>query len=110
MSEQLCVSKVVQAGGVVSHGVSHPGNEEGLVAVPMLTLMHAGEVAEMSGRAVGGDSAFVHTRERRGVVSSIEDSGVAHVMMLGHDVKLGQLACLLEVTVGDLSSRVREGH
>jgi len=68
VEEKFSVSEMLETRGVVCHAVRCPGKEECSVAVAVLSLMHAGEVAEVGGRPIRRDSAFVHTGDSRGVV------------------------------------------
>ena len=45
VGKEIGVGERLQAGGVVSHDVGHPGNEECFVAVAVASLVHARDVA-----------------------------------------------------------------
>ena len=46
----------------------------------------------------------------RGVVRQVVDGLLTDVSSLGQDIKLGNGACQLQVTVGDGARRVGKGH
>ena len=63
------VREVLQAGGVISHGVGFSWDELGDVAVAVLALVVTREDALVSGRASRGGGPLCHARDGRGVVA-----------------------------------------
>ena len=106
VGEECFVSEVLQAGCIVCHHVGHSWDEVAVVAVSVLPLVHAGEVAEVGGGPIRGHSAFVHPGHCRRVVGAIHESGVGGVMVVANDVDLAQLARVFQVTIGDGSMRI----
>ena len=109
MGKEGIVREVLEARGVVSHHVGWSWDVEGLVAVAVSALMETGEVAEVGGCPIGGDSAFVGPCYRGGVVARSVDGAVADVVLVCHEGDLSLDAGLLEVAVGDVSFGVVEG-
>ena len=56
-----------------------------MVTVAMFALVEAGQSTQERGRAVGGDGAFGGTRDGWGVVTGVDDGGVASVVSGGHE-------------------------
>lgn len=81
---------MLKARGVVSHGVSVPGEEVCNVAVAVEALMVAGVAAERCGGAGSGHCPLAHSGDGRGVVGKVLEGGVADIMGLRHGVYLGQ--------------------
>ena len=73
---------MLQSRGIVRHYVSLSWDEEAHVAVSVLALVSAGEVAEVGSRTVTGDGAFVDPAESRRVVGSVHMRAV-HVVSTG---------------------------
>ena len=80
------------------------------MTVSVGALMIALETAESCRGTRRGDSTFVHSRDRWGVVRSVFQGGIAHVMAMGHDVHLSQQARVFQVAVGDISCWVGGRH
>ena len=97
------VREVLEARDIVRHDVGTPWDEEVCLAVAVFSLVGTSVVAEVGSRAVGGDRSFQHSGQGGGVVSTIGDSGIAHVMEVSHEGGLGQETGLLEVAVGDVT-------
>ena len=60
------------------------------MAVSMISLVGAGDVAQESCRAFAGDSSFGDPGDGGGVVGAITESGALHFMVVGHDMKLAK--------------------
>ena len=88
MREERFISEVLEAGGIIRHDVGLSWEETGEVAAPMNPLVVAGVAAKVGGGARSRDSAFVHSRDGRGVVGEVLKGGVASVMIGAHDVHL----------------------
>ena len=81
-----------------------------MVTIAVLALVHAGVVAKVGGWTVRGDSSFVDSGDRRGVVSTVGQCGITYVMVGGHDVDLSKQSRMFKVTISDSTSRVCLGH
>ena len=103
VGEEGSVREVLKAGGIVRHDVGTSWDEEVCLAVAVLLLVGTSIVAEVGSRSVGGDRSFQHSGQGGGVVSTIGDGGVAHVMVVSHEGGLGKQTSLLKVAVGDVA-------
>ena len=101
VGEKESVGEVLEARGVVGHDVSLAWDVKGSVVVAVIALVAAGPIAEVGGRAVGGDGPFADAGDGGRVVGAVDHRGVANVMGMGHDVHLAKETSVLEVTVGD---------
>ena len=110
MGEKGSVREVLQTGCIVGHAVFRSWDKEADMTVAVLALVHAGVVAEVSSCPLGGDSAFCDPREGRSVVCASSYGGIAGVVVLGDDTELAHESSLFQVTVGDFTRRVVEGH
>ena len=72
----------------------------------MLALVRALQVAQEGRGAVARDGTFVEAAQSGCVVSARLDGRTSDIMGGRHDPSLRQHACLLEVTVGDVTLRV----
>ena len=106
VGEERSIGEVLEARGVIGHYVGLPWEEVRLMAAPMLALVTAGVVAEVSGGPFGGSGPFGQAGEARRVVCAGGDGPVSDVMACGHDGELAVDASLLEVAVGDGSRGV----
>jgi hypothetical protein len=57
-----------------------------VVAVEALVI--AGDLAEVGGRAAGGDGSFADARHGRSVVAEVFQRGISHRVAVRHDVQL----------------------
>ena len=89
VGEKGSVREVLKAGGVVSHDVGTSWDKEVGLAVAVLPLVGTGIVAEVGRGPVGGDRSFQHPGQGGGVVATIGDGGVVHVMEVSHEGGLG---------------------
>jgi hypothetical protein len=102
--------EMLQVGGVISHSILVSWEEEGEVAVAVFALVSTAVVAELGSDSIGGDHSFVHLRDGRGVVAASATNGaIGHLGLVGNEADLGELADLLQVTIGDGSFGVVEG-
>ena len=76
MRQELGVSEVLQARGVISHHVGFSRDALGHVAVSVLPLVLCREDAWFGGRPLGCDSFLGHTGFGRRVVHESGDGGV----------------------------------
>jgi hypothetical protein len=106
MSSKGRVRERLQAGGVISYDVLPSWEVGDRVVITVQALVVAGNLAEVSGRANGGDSAFAGPGDSWGVVTEVFQGGIACLVATAHHVELGQHGRLLKVTVGDVSSGV----
>ena len=106
MRQELGVSKVLQARGVISHHVGFSWDVLGHVAAPVLPLVFCREDALFGGRPLGCDSFLGHTGLGRRVVHERGDGGALHWMAGCCGADLGKHAGVLKVTVCDGSSWV----
>ena len=83
MGEKFSVSEVLEARGVVGDDVQRSREVVGVVAVAVLALVRALEVAEMGSGSLVGDRAFRHAGDGRDVVAPGRDGGVAGVEVVG---------------------------
>ena len=95
---------------VVGHDVGVAREVTGLVAVAVIALVHARYVAQGRCWPFGGDSTFVHSTDRRGVVTPGTNGGVPDLVIFGLDGQLPEDSRVLKVTVGDRARRVVLGH
>jgi hypothetical protein len=109
VGKEFAVCEMLQAGGVVSHSISIPWEEEGEVAVAVFSLVSTAVVAQLGSDSIGRDCSFVHLRDGRGVVAASANCAIGHIGLLGDEADLGKLASLLQVTIGDGSMGVVEG-
>lgn len=70
---------MLKARCVVCHYISVPGDVVCYLAVPVLSLVLARIVAQVSSCSIGGDSAFRDARDCRGVVCACGYGGVPRV-------------------------------
>lgn len=108
MEERM--GEVLQAGAVVRHLVDWSWEVLGVVAVAVVALVVAGELAEVGGRAGGGHGLLAGSADGGCVVAHVLQGGVNHGVAVRHDVKLGQEGSLLQVAVGDVAREVVGGH
>ena len=104
------VREVLQAGGVISHGIGLAWDELGDMAVAVLALVVTREDALVSGRARRGGGPFGNARDGRGVVTHREDSGVARIVEVSDDAELGEDPRMFQVAVRDGSRGVVDAH
>ena len=93
--------EVLEAGRIIRHDVEVSWAVVGKVAVAMLPLLSTGKVAEVSRGTITGHRAFVDTGDGWLVVGEVDNSGIPRIVCGGHQVHLGEEACLLEIAVGD---------
>ena len=101
VGEKESVGEMLEARSVVGHDIGLAWEVEGGVVVAMIALVAAGPVAEVGGRAVGGDGAFADAGDGGRVVGAVDHRGVANVMGVSHEIHLAQETSVLEVAVGD---------
>ena len=80
------------------------------MAVAILALVFALEVAQMRGWAVTTDSSSGHTRDSGGVVTAVGQRGISDVMTVSNESGLGQQSRVLQVTVRDTAVGIYLGH
>lgn len=83
MGEEFRVSEVLEARGVVRNDVQRSRKVVGVVAIAVLPLMRALEVAEMGSGSLVGNRSFRHAGDCRDVVTPGGDGGVAGVEVVG---------------------------
>ena len=83
MGEKFGVSEVLEARGVVCDDVQRSRQVVGVVAIAVLTLVRALEVAEMGSGSFVGDRSLRHAGDGRDVVTPGGDGGVAGVDVVG---------------------------
>ena len=111
VSKEERVSKVLQAGSIVSRDVDLTWEVECKVVIPVRSLVPAGPVAEVHGHTGGSDRAFLDLGHGRGVVGSVGNGGIADVVRSGHKGDLAEQAGMLKVTaVHDGPRRVLCAH
>ena len=66
----------------------------------MELLLSTLEVAESRAWSLCHGGSFVASTDSRSVVCSNAKCGIANVVVVGHDGKLGENACMLKVAVG----------
>ena len=76
------------------------------MAVTVLALVRALQVAQEGRGAVARDGTFVEAAQSGRVVSARLNGHTSDIMAGCHDSRLRQHACLLEITVGDITIRV----
>ena len=72
--------------------------------------MLGGELAEVSGSAIGSGGAPVGSREGWGVVRQVTYRDLSQIHVVHHDVQLGYPSRLFQVAVVDVPFRVVGGH
>ena len=95
------IGEVLEAGGIIAHDIGRSWDVPGLVAVAVLALVKSSDVAELCGRTIIRDGAFVNTGPRRCVVGQVPQGGVGSVMGGAHETCLGDQGTVLQITVGD---------
>ena len=83
MGEKVRVSEVWETRGVVSNDIQRSRKVVGVVAIAVLPLVRALEVAEMGSGSFVGDRSFRHAGDCRDVVTPGGDGGVAGVEVVG---------------------------
>ena len=78
----------MQARGIVGHDVGVSWEVGRFVAVAVEALVQAGVVAQVGGGAIRGDGALSGARDGRSVITTIEESRIGAVMVVGHDAHL----------------------
>jgi hypothetical protein len=81
--------EMLQAGAIVAHDVLRARQVLGAVAVAVLTLVGASDLAQTGGRAGLGHSSFSGSAHSSDVVTKVVQSGVLGVVAATHDVELG---------------------
>ena len=61
MREEGGIGEVLEARRVITHDIRRSWDVPGLVAVAMLALMESSDVAELGGRTIIRDGAFVNS-------------------------------------------------
>ena len=79
----------------VRHGVGLTGNVRDLVMVPIVVAVEAGQVTEIGGGLVRGDSTFSIPRDGSDIVIESGDSQFLKVIKACSHVGLGEHASLL---------------
>jgi hypothetical protein len=100
------IGEVLEAGGIIAHDIRRSWDVPGLVAVAVLALVEGSDVAELCGRTIIRDGAFVNPGPCRGVVGQVPQGGVGSVMGGTHEACLGDQGTVLQVTVCDGAVRV----
>ena len=85
MCEKGLVSKVLEARSIVSHDVVRSWDVLGDGTVAVESLVCALEVAEAWSGALGHCGSLVHAAHGRSVVCPDSQSGVADLMIVGHN-------------------------
>lgn len=85
VGEEFSIGEVLQSRSIISHHVGRPGNEIGVEAVTVLTLVQTGIVAKARSCSVATDSPFVQSGHSRGVVRAVGQGRVSYVMVFSHD-------------------------
>lgn len=83
MGEEFGVSEVLEARGVVRNDIQRSRKVVGVVAIAVLTLVRALEVAEMGSGSFVGDRSLRHAGDGRDVVTPGGDGGVVGVEVMG---------------------------
>ena len=109
MRQESGVREVLQARAVIGHDVHGSWQEEPRVAVAVLALVSAGEVAEVRWGSVTGYGTSRHSREGGSVVRACGEGGVGAVYCVGHESDLAEDAAMLEVAVGKVAVQVVPG-
>ena len=89
------VGEVEQPRGIIGHHVGLSWEVGDLVAIAVLALVVAGELAEVRCRARGGDGSFSGSRDSRGVVAKIFECGIANWVAVCHHISLRKKGTLL---------------
>ena len=95
-----------EARGSIGHDIGDAGHEGHLRTVPVVALVLAGALAEVSGRAAGGGGAFIHAGDGGSVVAAGANGAFAEVEVLADHVEVCVCCQLFEVTVGEVAVRV----
>ena len=101
---------MLEAGGIISHGIGRSWDVGGDVAVAVLALVGTGVATEVSSSAFRGDCAFQDAGDSRGVVRQVVGGGVGHMELGSLDGDLSQEAGVFQVAVGDGACRIGGGH
>ncbi len=95
---------------VISHGVQRPREVGGQVAIAVLALVGALDVAQVGSCLVAGDCSIGHAGHSRDIVTAVCDGGVLDVMGFSHDHDLPDLSRVFEIAVADVSHWVIGRH
>lgn len=87
--------EMLEARGVIGHGVLRSWDVGHLLAVAMVSLVMTCEVTEVRCGSVAGDRPLGETGDGRGVVGARPDGGVGGLVVSGQDVQLGEDSRLL---------------
>ena len=110
MCEKLGIRQVPGPRERVGHPVLISVDEADFVVVPVVALVHAGHAAGVGTSLIRGDGALVVSRDGWGVVAQGGQSAFANIELVGGYVSLSEHCCLFEVTVGEVTVGVVEGH
>ena len=106
MGKERGVSEMLEARGVVGHGIPATLEVLGGGAILVLPLVAASEAAKVGRGAVGGDRSSAQASHGRGVVREVMEGRVLDIRDHSDEVELSDQRSLFEVTIGDASGRV----
>ncbi len=110
MGEEGSVRQVLEARGIVPHSVGGPRQVGGDVAIAVLALVGALDVAEARAGPGLRHGSLGEAGDRGRVIYTRAEGGVAHREVVGHHVQVRDRSGLLEVAVGDRPRRILPGH
>ena len=101
---------MLKSRSIISHHVVWSWDVLGDCTVAVEALVGALEMTQLRTRSFRHGGSFDEAADCRSVVCSNADGGIANVVVVGHDGKLGEDASMLQVTVGHVSGDVGGGH
>ena len=101
---------MLKSRSIISHHVVWSWDVLGHCTVAVKALVGALEMAQSRTRSLRHSGSFVEAADCRSVVCSNAKSGIANVVVVGHDGKLGEDASMFQVAVGHVPGEVGGGH
>ena len=90
MSEKGLVSQVLESRRIISHHVVWSWDVLGNCTVAVEALVGGLEMTQSRARSLRHSGSFGEAADCRSVVCSNAESGIANVVVVGHDGKLGE--------------------